>query len=281
MTAGFRVALCNEVVRALDFAAQCRLAAALGYDGLEVAPFTLSATPHALSETEIRSLRRIAEAEGVAISGLHWLLIRPAGLSLTDPDPALRARTAAVMARLVDLCAGLGGNYLVHGSPVQRRLPEERAARADAAGWAAEAFHAAGRAAAAAGVTYCIEPLSRNETDYVNSIAEAAAVIGTPAPPGLATMLDVSAATREEGESPAALAARWLPSGLIGHVHLNDTSRRGPGQGDVPIAPVIAALRQGGYGGWLGVEPFDYVPDGPGAAARAIGYVRGIEAALV
>lgn len=279
MTARFRVALCNEVVRTLDFAAQCRLAAALGYDGLEVAPFTLSDTPDQLSEAEIRSLRRIAEAEGVAISGLHWLLIRPAGLSLTDPDAALRARTAAVMARLVDLCAGLGGRYLVHGSPAQRRLPEG-AARTEAAGWAAAAFHAAGRAAAAAGVTYCIEPLSRNETDYVNSIAEAAAVIGTPAPPGLATMLDVSAATREEAETPAALAARWLPSGLIGHVHLNDISRRGPGQGDVPIAPVIAALRQGGYGGWLGVEPFEYVPDGPGAAARAIGFVRGIEAAL-
>jgi D-psicose/D-tagatose/L-ribulose 3-epimerase len=28
------------------------------------------------------------------------------------------------------------------------------------------------------------------------------------------------------------------------------------------------------------VEPFDYVPDGPGAAARAIGYVRGIIEAL-
>jgi hypothetical protein len=25
------------------------------------------------------------------------------------------------------------------------------------------------------------------------------------------------------------------------------------------------------------VEPFDYVPDGPGAAARAIGYLRGVE----
>ena len=30
----------------------------------------------------------------------------------------------------------------------------------------------------------------------------------------------------------------------------------------------------------LGVEPFEYVPDGPAAAARAIGYLRGILEAL-
>ena len=279
MVGTFRVALCNEVVRELDFAAQCALAAALGYDGLEVAPFTLSDEPHLLSDARIAEFRRAAADAGIAVSGLHWLLIRPEGLSLTAPDAAMRARTQDVMARLVDLCAGLGGSYLVHGSPAQRLLPDGNGA-ADARAWASEAFVAAGAAAARAGLRYCLEPLSRHETNFVNSIAEAAAVIGTPPAPGLATMLDVSAATREEAEAPAALARRWLPSGLIGHVHLNDTSRRGPGQGDVPIAPVLAALRQGGYRDWIGIEPFVYVPDGAGAAARAIGYVRGIETGL-
>jgi D-psicose/D-tagatose/L-ribulose 3-epimerase len=28
--------------------------------------------------------------------------------------------------------------------------------------------------------------------------------------------------------------------------------------------------------GVVAVEPFDYIPDGPAAASRAIGYVRGI-----
>ncbi len=277
MAEKFRIALCNEVVRALDFAAQCALAATLGYDGLEVAPFTLSDEPHLLPDARIAAFRRAAADAGIAVSGLHWLLIRPEGLSLTSPDPTLRARTRDVMARMVDLCAGLGGSYLVHGSPAQRLLPDGEAA-AEARAWASQGFIAAGAAAARAGLRYCLEPLSRNETNFVNSIAEAAAVIGTPPAPGLVTMLDVSAATREEAETPAALARRWLPSGLIGHVHLNDTSRLGPGQGEVPIAPVLAALRQGGYRDWIGIEPFVYVPDGPCAAARAIGYVRGIEA---
>lgn len=273
-----RVALCNEVLRELDGARQCALAAALGYDGLELAPFTLDEAPHLLPAARIAAVRRSAQDAGIVISGLHWLLIRPSGLSLTDPDPAVRARTIEVMRRLVALCAELGGEYLVHGSPAQRRLPEAGAAEARA--WALEAFHAAAEAAAAAGVRYCLEPLSRDETNFINTIAEAAEVIAAIGGHGLYTMLDASAATRTEAEPPAALARRWLPTGLIGHVHLNDTSRRGPGQGGTPIAPILGALRAGGYRYWIGIEPFEYVPDGPTSAARAIGYVRGIEAML-
>jgi sugar phosphate isomerase/epimerase len=206
------------------------------------------------------------------------LLIKPAGLSLTDPDASVRLRSIDVMRRLVALCAELGGEYLVHGSPAQRRLPDTGAA--DARAWAMEAFWMAADAATTTGLRYCLEPLSRNETNFINTIAEAADVIETIDRPGLCTMLDASAATRTETDAPAALATRWLSSGLIGHVHLNDTSRQGPGQGDTPIAPILRALTAGGYPHWIGIEPFDYVPDGPTSAARAIGYVRGIEAAL-
>ncbi|MBI4611323.1 MAG: hypothetical protein HY726_20220 [Candidatus Rokubacteria bacterium] len=56
----------------------------------------------------------------------------------------------------------------------------------------------------------------------------------------------------------------------------NDTNRRGPGQGDNRFAPVFAARVRHGYAGVVSVEPFDYDPDGPATAARAIGYIRGI-----
>jgi sugar phosphate isomerase/epimerase len=59
-------------------------------------------------------------------------------------------------------------------------------------------------------------------------------------------------------------------------VHLNDPNRRAPGQGALRFAPVLAALRTQGYTGTAAVEPFEYVPDGPGCAARAIGYLHGI-----
>ena len=67
-------------------------------------------------------LRRIAEDHGLAISGLHYLLLAPEGLSITSRDEGVRARTVDVMRRLIELCADLGGSVLVHGSPAQRTI---------------------------------------------------------------------------------------------------------------------------------------------------------------
>ena len=51
---GMKLALCNEVLRELPFGEQCRLAAALGYTGLELAPFTLADDPSTLARTRCR-----------------------------------------------------------------------------------------------------------------------------------------------------------------------------------------------------------------------------------
>lgn len=270
-----RLSLCNEVVRALPFAAQCELAAALGYAGIELAPFTLGDTPHRLPAAEIAALRRAAAEAGIAITSLHWLLVAPAGLSITSEDAAVRARTLDVVAGLVDLAAALGATHLVHGSPAQRVLPEgpgREAARARGV----EAFAFAGERATAAGVTYCIEPLDRGQTAFVNTIAEAAEIVRAIGNPALRTMLDTCSAANTETEPLEALIARWLPTGLIAHVHLNDPNKRAPGQGALRFGPVLVALRAQGYAGTAAVEPFEYVPDGPGCAARAIGYLHGI-----
>ena len=85
-----RFALCNEVLQPLPFAQQCKLAADLGYDGLEVAPFTLAEDPMRLSDADAVQLRRIAQDHGLEIFGLHWLLVAPAGLSIVSDDAAVR-----------------------------------------------------------------------------------------------------------------------------------------------------------------------------------------------
>jgi sugar phosphate isomerase/epimerase len=140
-----------------------------------------------------------------------------------------------------------------------------------------EALLQAGAAAAAAGVTYVIEPLAPALTNCFNTVAEAAAFVRRAGQPALRTMIDTCAAAHAEDAPPEMLLARWLPTGLLAHVHLNDANRRGPGQGEQRFAPVLRVLGEHFYAGWIGVEPFDYVPDGPACAARAIGYLRGIE----
>ena len=79
-----KLSLCNEVIRDLDFPAQCALAAELGYDGLEVAPFTLDDNPHLMSARRRAEVRQAAADAGILITSLHWLLVTPAGLMLSD-----------------------------------------------------------------------------------------------------------------------------------------------------------------------------------------------------
>ena len=275
-----RIALCNEVLAGMPLERQCEYAASLGYEGLEIAPFTLSASPERISTAEAAKIRTTVEASGLVVTGLHWLLVKPEGLSLTSPDATVRARTIDVMIRLTALCAELGGAVLVHGSPQQRQIAAGET-HAVALARLQDGLVQVAAAAAKAGVIYCIEPLSRKETALVNTLAEAVELVRAIDHPHLRTMIDCSAAGLTETCSIPSLIDRWLPTGLMAHVQVNDPNRRGPGQGDMKFAPILAALKRHHYAGVIAVEPFDYSPDGPGAAAFAAGYLRGLlEASL-
>ncbi|MDP3082994.1 MAG: sugar phosphate isomerase/epimerase family protein [Rubrivivax sp.] len=269
-----KIALCNEVLRHLPFAGQCERAAALGCAGLELAPFTVGASAADWDDAAAGRLRASAASHGIAISSLHWLLVQPEGLSLASPDPALHARTVALLRRLIGFAAACGAQVLVHGSPRQRS-PQPGQSLADALARCTDGWTQLAEAAAAAGVTYCIEPLAPMETPLINTVAQAAALVDCIGSPALRTMLDLSAAALTERDDAATLLRRWLPSGHIAHVQLNDRNRRGPGQGDTPVRPALQALAELGYRGWLAIEPFDYFPDADSCAAYSVGHVRG------
>ena len=111
-------------------------------------------------------------------------------------------------------------------------------------------------------VTYCIEPLSRDQTPLINTVAEAATIVRAVNNPHLRTMIDTSSAGLAETESIPDLINRWLPTGMIGHVQVNDPNRRGPGQGEMKFGPILKALSTNGFSDFVAVEPFEYVPDG-------------------
>lgn len=266
-----KLSLCNEVIRDLPFERQCALAAGLGYRGLELAPFTFGDDAWRMPAARRAEIRRTCGDAGLQVSGLHWLLAAPAGLSITTADGAVWQKSVDVLRASVDLCAELGGVYLVHGSPAQRRVSS-----ADDRSRAEEAWLLAAEQAAAACVAYCIEPLAAPDCNFVNTLAEAAEIVRRLGNPALRIMVDTLAASLMEPEPVADVVRRWIPSGLLAHVQFNDRNRRGPGQGEDRFAPIIRALRETAYGGWIAMEPFVYEPDGPSCAARMIGYVAGL-----
>jgi D-psicose/D-tagatose/L-ribulose 3-epimerase len=270
-----KLALCNEVLQPMPFAQQCAWAAAAGYSGLELSPFTLADDPQTLTTADAQHFRSIAADHGLHISGLHWLLVKPEGLSLVSADAGLRSRTLDLLRRLIDFAAACGAPVMVHGSPKQRS-PGPGQTLQDALERLTAALAELAPHAQAAGVLYCLEPLSTQETPVINTVAQAAALIDTIGSPALRTMLDVSAAAQTESEPVHDVLARFLASGHIAHVQFNDKNRRGPGQGDTRQRPVMQVLREQNYQGWMAVEPFIYQPDGPSCAAYSAGYLRGI-----
>jgi D-psicose/D-tagatose/L-ribulose 3-epimerase len=266
-----KLSLCNEVIRDLAFERQCALAAGLGYAGLEVAPFTFGDDAWRMPASKRSDVRRACADAGIVVSGLHWLLAAPAGLSITTADRGVWQKSVDVLCGAIELCAELGGTYLVHGSPAQRRIE----ASVDA-GRAEEAWAVAAEAAQRAGVAYCLEPLAAPDCNFVNTLAEAAEIVRRNGNPALRLMVDTLASSLMEKEPVADAIRRWMPTGLLAHVQFNDRNKRGPGQGSDKFAPVVQALQDTGYTGWIAMEPFIYEPDGSTCAARMIGYVAGL-----
>ena len=248
----------------------CRFVKDAGYDGLEVAPYTLAPLITDLTPGQREELRQQAADAGVEIIGLHWMLAKTEGLYLTSPDPAVQARTAAYLVALAGACHDLGGNVMVFGSPKQRSLLPG-VSRDQAFELAADTFRQALPAMADAGVTLCMEPLSHSETDFVNTCAEAAKLVEMVDHPNFVLHLDVKAMSNEPTPVPNLIRQY---GGRAGHFHANDANLRGPGFGDVDFVPIFRALDIAGYDGWISVEVFDYTPDPETIARESIDYMK-------
>jgi sugar phosphate isomerase/epimerase len=265
-----KFAICNEIYQNRPLEEVFADAARLGYSGVEIAPFTLADSVNDLSAAERRRLREAAARHGIAVVGLHWLLVKPEGLHLNHPDAAIRRRTAAYFCDLVDCCADLGGSVLVVGSPKQRNvLPG--VSREQAWEWTAATFRDAVRRAEDRGVTICLEPLAPAETNFINTAAEAIAFVRPFNSPRFKIILDVKAMCAETKPIPQIIRESWPH---FAHFHANDRNLKGPGFGDVDFRPIAAALREVGYDGWVSVEVFNF-EDGPEVmASRSIAYLR-------
>ena len=247
-----------------------RFVSGLGYEGVEIAPFTLAESVEELSAAERARLRRHAEECHVEIVGLHWLLASPPGLHITHPDESVRELTAAYLIELVRCCADLGGKVMVFGSPKQRSILPGMSAE-QAREHAIVAFERVLPVAAESDVTICLEPLTPDETNFLNTAAEAVELIDAIGHPNLRLHLDAKAMCSETEPIPTIIRAH---ASRLRHFHANDPNRRGPGFGDLDFAPIMATLKEVGYDGYVSVEVFDFSPDPETIASKSLEYLK-------
>jgi sugar phosphate isomerase/epimerase len=268
-----RYAICNETFESWPHERICEYVAALGYQGLELAPFTLAPRITDVSPERRREIRSVAERHGLTIIGLHWLLARTTGLALTSADSSIRETTACYLGELALCCRDLGGHLLVFGSPAQRRVPPGSTGR-QAAEYALDTFRRAAEVFADCGVTLCLEPLSRPEADFINTAREAVDLLRILDHPNFKLHLDVKAMATDEASAPELIRRH---ASDLAHFHANDPNLCGPGFGSTDFVPIFHALRDSGYDGWVSVEVFDYKPGPETIARESLRYMRECE----
>jgi sugar phosphate isomerase/epimerase len=271
-----RFATCNEVFQKQPLADVCAQVREAGYQGLEIAPFTLAADPAQLSAEERRQIRDTIRKSQLEFVGLHWLLAAPPDLHATARDKNVRQRTWQYVGHFIDLCADLADaaeedkGVVVFGSPKQRTsrdgMTSREATDAYVEGLTGVAAHAEER-----GVTLLVEPLSPDQTDVVTTLAEAVSIVNEIGSPAVQTMFDVHNAIKES-DSHSHLLQRFFP--YIRHVHVNELDGREPGMGNYDFGALLRTLDELAYPGWISLEAFDFTRDPREIITRSIDHLK-------
>ena len=267
---GMQFGICNEIFKDWKIEDAMSFARKAGYDAIEIAPFTIANYVTDIPAARRVEIREAAARAGIAISGIHWVLVQAEGMYLNHPDAAIRSRTAKYFCDLVEFCADLGGKTIVVGSPKQRQVAE--GTRYEQAWlWAAETFRESVKRAEDRGVTICFEPLAPAETNFVNTAAEGIRFAQQFNSPAMKVILDVKAMCSEAKAIPQIIRES---RGEFAYFHANDRNLKGPGFGDVDFTPIAAALREVGYDGYVSVEVFKFEEGAEVIATKSIEYLK-------
>ncbi|GAK56517.1 xylose isomerase domain protein TIM barrel [Candidatus Vecturithrix granuli] len=252
-----KYAVCNELFDKLTFENACQKIAQHGFEGVEIAPFTLFDDPKTVSQEHIREIARILQATGLQFAGFHWLFLRPEGLHLTSADSGIRARSWEHLRRLIDIAGELGGGDLVLGSPKQRNVEGisiEQGKTYLQEGLASLATYTEERHS-----TILIEALPAKYTNIINTLEEVKTLVNAVDKVGVSGMFDFHNNASEPLSWEELLAAYY---DVIQHIHLNEINGSYPGTGTSDFLPAFQTLIQKGYSGWMSLEIF-HMPENP------------------
>ncbi len=206
------------------------------------------AAMHDKSDAELHEFRKRSDDTDLPIDGFNGYF--GGGISLYgDSDEKIRA----YIERNCEVARILGGKYCVVGSGAQRRIPDG----VDRTAYEAKFAHIVnviGDLAAEYGLDICLEPLSRAETNFINTVKEGLAFARAAGNPRVGIVLDFFHFFAN-GEPISDLDE--LRPGEPGHVHIArpNNDRRAPRPEDVDTLKIWKGkLQKAGYDGRISLE---------------------------
>lgn len=179
-----------------------------------------------------------------------FAVLFPGDLQLLGPE----ADAAATRRYVTDAFAALEqvaqpGGVVVFGSGRARRVPDGLVG-GTAERQLAEVVRLVVDEGCRHGLRVVLEPLNTDETNIVTSIAEAVQLLDAHDLGYVGVVCDLYHVMRMD--EPLTHLTEY--GARIGHVHLADTGRRPPGQGDWPIRSAVHRLLDAGYPGSFTIE---------------------------
>jgi len=261
-----KLSICNEVFSGKDVTEVLPQTKQFGYDGVEIAPFTIASNVEKISMEKRREIRRKALENEVEVVGIHWVLVCDKGIKLFNDFGGVNRDAVNYLIKLIEFTSDIDGKILVFGSPKQRNVPSmgvyNRAWNS-----AVSAFREVGDFAGGKMVTLCIEPLSRDQTNFINNVSEANKFIREVGHKGIRLILDVRSMCDEKRPFKDIIKEGGAN---LKHFHANDCNGYIPGSGSANYKEIIQSLFEINYSGYLSVEVFDFKPDPETIAVKSL-----------
>jgi sugar phosphate isomerase/epimerase len=224
--------------------------------------------PRSADSVDTAELQHSLSRHGISVAALGTGAGRIVqNLMLTAEDEAVRTAARKFIGSLIDLGRSLGAPAII-GSMQGRIEPHQD--REQVLDWLRDALNDLGERAATHGVPLLVEPLNRYETNVFNTLGQTVEFVSTLATKNVRVQADLFHMNIEEADLAAAIRRA---GSLVGHVDFADSNRQAMGFGHTDIAPVIIALREIGYTGYLAAEVFP-VPSADAAAEQSLTAMR-------
>lgn len=245
--------------------------AAIGYDGIEIGAASPHAFPDYLNAERRREIRRMLEANDLALASMLPAPGGGPGFNVASPLAEERAAAIEQYMKVSDLCADLGGSTLLYVAGWQVFGTSRR----QAWDWSREALTKVADHSAARGVAVVIEPTSA-DSNLIDSCDDAIMLMAEVGRPNVRLMFDTYHVIYRNEVSTDYI--RRMGKDLH-HIHLADANRAAPSDtGKADYRAIVAELRKIDFRGYLTMEiGFDRRSvEADRIAREAYDYVRAI-----
>lgn len=219
----------------------------VGIKGIEI-PGAIQLNPFNVSKDELKKIRELSKSYNVEIVASN--VIYPSDFSHTSNDELLREKSIKYTYKIAEAASEVNCPILVWGSGRARKIPPEVPLEK---GYERnlQVLKEAAKAGKEYNVTFAIEPLPKNETNFVNTIEEALKLAESVNSDFVRVMADVRHMIREEVDVEESIR---LAKGKIVHVHLADNNSKVPGRGIINFSKLFRTFKEINYTGAMSIE---------------------------